>query len=305
MASLALYTTVYPGVEPYLADWFASLRRQTDSDFRLWVGLDMMDPEAACSAMGGDPDAIWIRGEGGDTPGSLRQKALAQIVRHHSEVVLVDSDDIMRPSRVKTARRMLADHDMAGCPLRVVDERGTSLDMIFTLPPAVVADAVFPRTNAFGLSNSAVRTSLLERCLPIPDAAVLVDWFLSTRAWLFGARFSFGERIEMDYRQHGKNTARVQAPFPEQQVVEDTDRVRAHFRLVLESNLEGTLPGRLAELKAAAEDVDLFHERVIRNPTRLSRYVDGLNERATTMLWWAWVAHPSLRHLWTVEEGTV
>ena len=30
MPRLALYTTVYPGVERYLADWYASVRRQTD-----------------------------------------------------------------------------------------------------------------------------------------------------------------------------------------------------------------------------------------------------------------------------------
>ena len=32
---LAVYTTVYPGVEPFLAEWRASLRAQTDGDFDL------------------------------------------------------------------------------------------------------------------------------------------------------------------------------------------------------------------------------------------------------------------------------
>ena len=45
--------------------------------------------------------------------------------------------------------------------------------------------------------------------------------------------------------------------------------------------------------------------RVLLNPARLSRYVEALNGRETTMLWWAWVAHPSLRQMWATEEGPV
>ena len=88
-------------------------------------------------------------------------------------------------------------------------------------------------------------------------------------------------------------------------MIEDTERVRAHFRLVLASDLEEAAPSRLEELKTAAADVELFNERVLLSPARRSRYVDALNGRETTMLWWAWVAHPSLRHLWATEEGAV
>ena len=305
MANLALYTTVYHGVEPYLADWFASLRRQTDSDFQLWVGLDSMDPGVASAAMGGDPHATWILAEAGDTPGSLRQRALAQIVRHHSAVVLVDSDDVMHSSRVETARVMLADHDVVACPLRVVDEHGASLGVTFAPPAGSDPAAIFPRTNAFGLSNSAVRADVLGRCLPIPAAAVMVDWYLMTRAWLFGVRFAFGRRVEMDYRQYGANTARVRGPYSTGQIAEDTARVAAHYRLVMESDLRGAMPERLAALEAAVEEVALFSNRVVAHDEALSRYTDALNESAMTMLWWAWVAHPSLRHLWAAEEGTV
>ena len=187
MATLALYTTVYPGVERYLADWFDSVSRQTDQGFQLWVGLDAMDVESAKQAMGGDPDAVWVQGRDGDTPATIRQRALARIVERHDAVVLVDSDDVMHATRVSTARAMLRTHDLVGCALRLIDERGSSMDMTFTLPADMAPEDVFPRTNVFGLSNTAYRTDALRRCLPIPDAVTLVDWFLATRAWLFGA----------------------------------------------------------------------------------------------------------------------
>ena len=302
MGTLALYTTVYPGVERYLADWFAALRRQTDQDFQLWIGLDAMSVESAKQAMGGDPDAVWVPGERGDTPATIRQRAWAKIVERHDAVVLVDSDDVMYPTRMATARATLRDYDLLGCALRLIDERGMSLNMTFTLPPNTAPEDAFPRTNVFGLSNTAFRAEMLRRCLPIPAEVTLVDWYLSTRAWLLGASMAFGERAEMDYRQHPANMARVRPPFDEQQVIEDTERVRKHFRLVRASSFEGACPRRVAELEQAAADVEAFHERVVSRPSLLARYLQGLNEQQSTPLWWSWIANPLLRPLWTTEE---
>ena len=175
--------------------------------------------------------------------------------------------------------------------------------MTFTLPPNMAPEDTFPRTNVFGLSNTAFRAEMLRRCLPIPPAAVLVDWYLSTRAWLLGASMAFGERAEMDYRQHPANMARVRAPFDEQQVIEDTERVRQHFRLVRTSALEGADPQRVAELERAAADVEAFHERVVLRPALLARYLQALNEQQATHPWWSWIANPKLRHLWATSEG--
>jgi hypothetical protein len=302
MATLAVYTTIYPGVEKYLADWFRSVCGQTDHDFQLWVGLDTTSVESAKYAMGGELDAIWVSGQVGDTPATIRQRALSRIVEDHDAVVLVDSDDILHSSRIATARAMLRENDLVGCALRLVDEEGSSMDVTFTLPPNTAPEDVFPRNNVFGLSNTALRSNALRRCLPIPAEAILVDWFLSTRAWLLGARLAFGAKVEMDYRQHRANTARVLGPFHEQQLIQDTERVRQHFRLVRASSLPGAMPQRLAALEQAAADVEVFYERVVLRPAHLARYLHALNDLDTTSLWWQWIANPLLRRLWTTEE---
>jgi len=300
---LALYTTVYPAVRPYLADWYASVLAQTDRDFTLWIALDGLDREAAVAAMGGGLEAEWVRGGANETPGSIRQLALDRLTCRHTAVVLVDSDDVLHPTRLATARAMLETCEVAGCALRVVDERGRSAGRTFELPGGLAADGVFPFANAYGLSNTAVHCDLLRRCLPIPREAALVDWYLWTRAWLFGARFAFGSRAEMDYRQHGANMAPVLGPITARRVAEDTDRVRDHYRLVLASDLAAALPERLDELKLAAASVDVFAARVVAWPKALARYTDALNLLQEPMVWWQWVAHPALRHLWAREEG--
>jgi hypothetical protein len=305
MKALALCTTVYPGVERFLADWYRSVRAQTDAAFDLWIAVDGLEPQVVKDAMGGDPAATWAPGVPGDTPADVRQRALARIVEDYEQVVLVDSDDVLHPARVARAREMLRDDDFVGCALRLVDECGRDLGARFGLPPHTRPEEVLPRNNVFGLSNSALRTDLLRRCLPIPSAVALVDWYLSTRAWLMGARMAFDDEAGMDYRQHGANMARVVAPFEEEQVARDTNLVRSHFRTVLGSPPAGAMTDRLVEVRRVAADVDAFHARVVLRRPRLREYVRALNALDPAPLWWSCVASQSLRFMWTAEEETV
>jgi hypothetical protein len=297
--TLALYTTIYPGVEPYLQGWCRSVQNQTDKDYQLWIGLDAISVEAAMEAMGSDPKATWVPAFPGDTPAQVRQRAFERIVKTCDGVVLVDSDDILHDSRVAAAREALQMSDLAGCALRLVDHQGSDMDLTFGLPAMAKPENVLPRNNVFGLSNSAFRSELLCRCLPIPANVVLVDWFLSTRAWLFGVKLTFDPAVRMDYRQHDKNMTRVRSPFSSRQIIHDTESVLHHFRIVRAASEDGSLAGRLAELDNVAADVAMFHRNVILQPTRLESYVQALNTQKLAPLWWSSVAHPSLRHMWT------
>jgi len=302
MTALALYTTIYPGVEPYLADWYRSVRGQTDQDFELWIGLDAMDSRAAMDALGADPGGTWVLGEPGDTPALVRQRALAQIAERYEGVVLVDSDDVLHASRVATARSMLGANDLVGCALRLVDQSGLPVGVAFGLPQGAEPEDLFPQNNIFGLSNSAVRSDLLHRCLPIPASVVLVDWFLASRAWLLGARLAFDNAVGMDYRQHGKNMARVLPPFDADRIVRDTERVRDHFRILQASSPDGAIIHRVEAVAKVAVDIERFYERVVLRPFRLEQYLVALNALDIAPLWWSSVANPALRDMWAGEK---
>ena len=296
--TLALYTTIYPGVEPYLPAWYRSVREQTDQDFELWIGLDSLTPDFVSDALGADPKVICVAARAGDTPAQVRQQALEQIVDSYDSVVLVDSDDILYPSRVAVARVALQASDVAACALRLVDQQGGDLGITFALPSPGGADAVLPRHNIFGLSNSSFRTAVLRRCLPIPADVVLVDWYLATLAWIQGATFHADTGVGMAYRQHGANTAHVLPPFAPAQVARDTDRVRHHFSRVLSTVVPPASAGRVGEVRAAAADVDAFHRDVVLRPEALERYVRCVNALDPAPYWWSCVAHPALREMW-------
>jgi len=250
-------------------------------------------------AMGGDPKATWIPAAPGDSPAQVRQRALEKIVAGYDAVILVDSDDILHPSRVASARTALETSDLHGCALRLVDARGHDLGLSFRLPAGTSGEDILPRNNAYGLSNTAYRSHTLSRCLPIPTEAELIDWYLATRAWLFGARLSFDQTVHMDYRQHGANMARVRPPFSPQLVIEDTALVRRHFRIVTASIPEGALTERIDMLKQTAMDIEAFHQSIVLYPDKLAHYVEELNAAKPHLLWWSCVAHPSQRHMWT------
>lgn len=299
---MAVYTTVYPGVEKYLADWYRSLRCQTDDDYDLWIGIDAVTPENAISAMGATPEATWVPASPGDSHAQVRQRALAQIVDSYAAVVLVDSDDILRPSRVAAARAALRTADVSGCALQLVGERAEDLGEQFTLPPGMSPDEVLPRHNIFGLSNTAYRCEALRQCLPLPPAAALVDWFLISRAWLRGSSLAFDRRVHMSYRQHATNTAQVRPPFSARRVIADTDRVRRHVELIQVAASDADLAERRALVDQMADDVARFQTRVVQQPTMLQRYVHDLNALHLDPLWWSSVAHPALRDLWADAE---
>jgi hypothetical protein len=296
--TLAVYTTIYPSVAPYLSDWFRSLRRQTDREFELWVGLDGLTIESVQQLLGADLDATWVAASAGATPAEIRDQALTRIAARCSGVVLVDSDDRLHPSRVEAARASLESAEFTGCALRIIGQQGEDLGRDFCLPAHLRPDAVFPRHNVFGFSNSAIRSELLAQCLPIPREAVLVDWVLATRAWLLGARFSFDPVSRMDYRQYSANTARLQYPIQREQVVSDTALVQQHFRLMLHSVRPEFLPERVAELKSAAAQIEAFRQNVVLDPLQLESYVEAFNAQPHAMVWWSTVAYQPLKDMW-------
>lgn len=298
MERIAVYTTIYPGVKAYLPDWYSSVQAQTDQGFQLWIGLDGIEAAAVEAAIGTRVDAVWVPSQPGNTPARIRQRSLAQILQNFDAVVLVDSDDVLLPTRVGAAREALETSELAACALQLVDQHRQDLGTTFTIPERAAPNEVLPRNNVFGFSNSAYRSELLRRCLPVPANVALVDWFLATRAWLMGAKLAFDPTVRMEYRQHGANTAPIRFPFDTNQVIRDTKKVREHYCLLQASPMDDVRPDRWAKVQEAAAEVQLFSEQVVSQPKKLEGYVRNLNALEPQVVWWWDVAQPALQWMW-------
>jgi hypothetical protein len=294
---LAVYTTVYPGVEPYLADWYRSVQAQTDRGFDLWIGVDGLSPEAVTRAMGAEPAAAWVSARPGESGTGVRARAIALMADAYEAVVFVDSDDLLEPSRVAAARAALAGCDVVGCALQVIDRNGVDLGIVFGVSEDADLGSLLPRHNVLGLSNTAYRSSVLRRCLPVPEHCVLLDWLLGTRAWASGARVYFDPTPRMLYRQYEANVARVLVPFDAEYVLRATQRVLEHYDCVLDSQWE--LPaGPRQAVAEACRRVRAFHATVSGSAAVLERYVDALNALPPRYVWWWCVANAELEAVW-------
>ena len=294
---LALYTTWYPGVEPYLPAWWSSVHAQTDQDFDLWIGLDGIDPDELSARVSLPLAASWIIASPNATPSQIRQHAIARLTDSYDALVFVDSDDWLLPDRVETARAALASHDVSACALKIVDGAGRDLGLVFGPEGEVDWSEFLSRYNVFGLSNTAYRSEILRRLPKAPPDCVAFDWHLVTHALCGGASLHFDETPRMAYRQSGHNLARVVRPFAPADIEQATKIVLSHYRALTEpARTSRELSLRLEPARARVEQ---FFERVIARPERLEAYVSALNELEPRYVWWWCVAHPQLERQWT------
>jgi hypothetical protein len=283
----------------YISSWYGSVQDQTDHDFDLWIGIDGLEIYEVVDAMGAEPPATWLKAEEGDSPAQIRQRAIERMVDKYSAVVFVDCDDLLAPTRLEAARRSLEQTDVSGCAMRIIDASGNDLNAVFKPPAGVDVATILPRNNVFGLSNTAYRSQILRRCLPIPAECILADWFLVTRAWASGARLSFDYTTRMAYRQYPNNIGKVLCPFTSQQILVATGRVLNHYECVL-TKIRDLQPNHINELESAHSRARAFHRSVTSSPVVLRQYVWALNNLGSNpLIWWDCVAHPQLEEIWS------
>ena len=95
-----------------------------------------MGSESVQKMLGPDLKTNWVVVPEGATAAQIRQEALTRIVETCSGVVLVDSDDLLRPSRVAAARAALQTSELAGCALGLIDQHGKDLGLNFRSAPS-------------------------------------------------------------------------------------------------------------------------------------------------------------------------
>ncbi len=297
---IALYSTLYPQVLRFVPAWRDSLAQQTDSTFDLWLGIDGI-PEDVLRQTSLDRCPVqYVMGSDQEDGISVRERAMDQIAARYEAVIFVDSDDLLLPTRVEAARAALENSDVAACALEIVGADAEPLGLRFGAGCGRGDWSPFlPRHNIFGLSNTAYRTEVLARCLPLPPGCKLVDWYLATRAWSLGARLAFDDVPRMCYRQYPGNIAPVVPPFSTEVVLSATRRVLHHYQTVLPTFTAVSSTCRRA-IEGAQADVRRFWNVICGSQSLLLRYTTELNRLRPVYVWWWAVANESLADLWRI-----
>jgi len=293
----ALFTTVYPEGIRYLSDWHSSVNRQDTSDFDIWIGCDRLSPEEAQRVMGCQIEATWIIRGGDETPIQFRERAIRRMIDHYPEIIFVDSDDILEPSRVSAAQDALQHYDGYGCSMNIIDEDGRDLEIEFMRPQNSDLVDISLKNNIFGLSNTAYRSETIKKCLSFPKMCVLLDWFIAIRTMSNGADLFFDDIARMKYRQYSANTARVLPPFSAQQILYSTKLVLQHYDLILRCIPELS-PSFKKQILMFQDRVLLFNNSIVQSTEMLNEYIKRLNKLPAKHIWWSCVAHPDLEEIW-------
>jgi glycosyltransferase involved in cell wall biosynthesis len=207
-STIALFTVVYPGCEPYLNRFFQSVREQDSEDFHLMVLNDgVTDLNRYTEGLENRVEEIFVKGSIAD----VRRKGIQLLMESDFEkVIFADSDDTISTDRVRLSAQALESYDIVvndlttvtDCDKTLIDHYLTNrVDNHFIIGSDFIVDK-----NFIGLGNTAVRCSQL-RDLPIPSDTIAVDWMIFTDMLLRGASAIFKSDPLCYYRQHQANTA--------------------------------------------------------------------------------------------------
>lgn len=300
MSDLVAYAVLYPAAMRFLPEFWGSLSPQLGTEHVAYLSLDGVTPDEVTAVIGKQPALRFLQPEAGASPAAIRSEDLLALTRQHAAVVLLDADDVLLPNRMGAAAAGLEEADVYACALQLVDESGARIDDLSFRPTeaqleALTSDsALLARVNAFGFSNTAYRSAVLQTCLPVPDDTVLMDWLVASRAHLAGATLVFDAGGHMLYRQYGSNTASVLPPFGAERIQRDAARVAAHHRKLLRG-LDAGIPSKVIRSVEPFEDAarlsHAFNEWLTATPTNAQRYASILaDDPRGVWLWWEHVA---------------
>ena len=290
----ALYTTYYPAVDPYLPKWRDSLLSQTDRDVVIVVGLDGESADRVQKLLGPNVSPTFFEAMPGETPITLRSRVLERITAEFEAVIMSDMDDILLPTRISSAKYMLRNSDLNCCAMQVSKDDALVADALFN--PCVRREPF--RSNVFGLTNTAWRSELLAKCLPVTAEVPIMDWLLATRAWVGSSKLITYDPVpRVVYRQHANSVARIIPPFSAEEVLQASKLVSTHYEVVMKETGHRLLP-LTGFLTDARDNVENFISAVTTNDVILFDYVEGLNKLPARHVWWDCVAHPELEGIW-------
>lgn len=270
---LAVLTTVYPGVEPYLVELADSLRAQDDPSFVLYVVNDALDEDMLVEAFAPLTPTFVAPGT---SPAENRRAGIEALIADGvRQVVFLDADDTMAADRVGACRRALERRRLVFNEL-VVPPDGPMIGGRYT-NGAVVTWRDLLDFNVLGMSNTAAHLAAVAPHVEhIGEDPNVVDWGLFTRMLHQGDEAEFLADVHTYYRRHEGSFALLSA---EPEVVARAIEVKArHY---------DTLAALDPELARRAEVFGALRRRVQQDDAELERYVARCRRALPTQpLWW-------------------
>lgn len=284
-----LMVAVYPGVEPFLNDYFSSVNKQTYKGFDILILNDNLNDSYLNWA---PSDSIVLDIPDGLNIAQIREYGIKYAVENnYRNLIFSDADDYFSNNRVELSVKELKDYNFVFNNIEPVDVHRKMLSTDFSLYDTKVGEQYSYKKlldyNIFGMSNTGLQVRFLDNYF-IPEDAYAIDWWIFTILILNGAKGKFIDSATTFYRQTDDNLVGMKKPLNQDRLSFGINVKQAHYNNVLEYCKKRKLESAIAdyslkkqemfELKSAVEDQE-FRERYIETVnTNLDRIYKG---------WWS------------------
>lgn len=223
--------------ESILLEFFSSLEKQTFNDFKIIVVNDGYPSFETVASRFEKLDIYELASK--NTPSKNRELGINYVKNAGFDILIFgDSDDYFENNRIETTIRLLGESDIVVNDLTLFDANGIREPKYLShrLQNLATIDLDFIKDkNIFGLSNTGVKTSVLDT-LEFDDDLIAIDWYLFSLLLLKGAKAVFSNETQTFYRQYEHNTVGLSAVSKDQ--FEKGIRIkRKHYTLMREFDI--------------------------------------------------------------------
>lgn len=194
---------LFRNVERFAREYFDSLNNQTDCDFDTIIILDKTTTPQEYSK----ERLLFLNSINGASPADIRFQIIQYAINNKYEVILFsDLDDFYSNNRIKKAKQYLNKFDIYVNNLIPVNEDSKIINnCIFGKLNSNISVYNILDSNFFGLSHTAIKTSIIPRNFYIPSDLIAVDWWLFSILLLYKRNLFFDDKTITYYRQHRDN----------------------------------------------------------------------------------------------------
>lgn len=219
MAKIDVLLATYNG-EKYISEQIDSLLRQSNKEWKVIAhddGSTDRTPEILREYQANFPEKIILIEDGFKSGGAKNNFHHLLRFTDAPYVMFCDQDDVWLDNKIDVtlSRMMEEEYRLPESPilvhsdLKVVDECLSIIsDSMFAyqrLPILVeTLDELMVQNNITGCTVMVNRKAL-EVSMPIPEAAIMHDWWIGCKVLQFGGRVSFVAEPLIKYRQHSSN----------------------------------------------------------------------------------------------------
>ena len=204
---IAFLTTIFPMNDKYLYDFFDSLQRQTYKFFDIIVINDGYQNFNILTEKYNKLNIIELKYS--STIAKNREYGINYVIDNNYDILIFgDSDDYFMENRIEKSIEMLESYDIIVNDLSLFDEDGVFIEKYISnrIKNKTEIDFKFVEDkNIFGLSNTAVNVSILDK-VQFDKDLIAVDWFLYKSLLKLKYSAIFTNETETYYRQYANNT---------------------------------------------------------------------------------------------------